>query len=73
MAKKSTSREKCWKSKQSGDNKAESSNAQGCIASTSDDGKILYSETTIVVEGRKWLASVWLIDLGVTWHMTTQK
>ena len=48
MAKKSTSREKYWKSKQSGDNKAESSNAQGCIASISDDGEILYSEATLL-------------------------
>ena len=31
----------------------ESSNAQGCVASTSDDGEILYSEATTISEGRK--------------------
>ena len=36
----------------------ESSNAQGCVASTSDDGKILYNEATTVSEGRKRLSDV---------------
>ena len=42
-----------WKNKQSGDNKAESSNAQGCVASTSNDGKNLYNEATTVSKGKK--------------------
>ncbi|KAH9753523.1 hypothetical protein KPL71_015101 [Citrus sinensis] len=51
----------------------ESSNAQGCVASTSDDGEILYSEATTVSEGRKRLSDVWLIDSGATWHMTSRR
>ncbi|KAH9733930.1 hypothetical protein KPL71_017199 [Citrus sinensis] len=51
----------------------ESSNAQGCVASTSDDGEILYSKATTVSEGRKQLSDVWLIDSGATWHMTSQR
>ena len=39
-----------------------SSNAQGCVANTSDDGEIIYSETTTVSEGRKRLSDVWVID-----------
>ena len=36
----------------------ESSNAQGCVASTSDDGEILCSEATTISEGRKQLYDV---------------
>ena len=36
----------------------ESSNAQGCVASTSDDDEILYNEATTVLEGRKRLSDV---------------
>ena len=42
-------------------------------ASTSDDGEILYKEATIVSESRKQLSDVWLIDSGVTWHMTSRR
>lgn len=41
------------KNKQSGENKAESSNTQGYMASTYSDGETLYSKATIVAEGRK--------------------
>uniref|UniRef100_A0A2N9IBB7 Integrase catalytic domain-containing protein n=1 Tax=Fagus sylvatica TaxID=28930 RepID=A0A2N9IBB7_FAGSY len=51
----------------------ESSKAQGCVASTSDDGEILYSETTTVTEGRRRFADVWLMDSGATWHMTPRR
>ncbi|KAH9745510.1 hypothetical protein KPL70_004098 [Citrus sinensis] len=44
-----------------------------CVASTSDDGKILYSEATTVSEGKKGLTDVWPIDSGATYHMTSQK
>ncbi|KAH9670648.1 hypothetical protein KPL70_017055 [Citrus sinensis] len=50
-----------------------SSNAQGCVASTSDDGEILYSEATTILQGKKRLSDVWLIDSGATWHMTSRK
>ncbi|KAK0593129.1 hypothetical protein LWI29_031498 [Acer saccharum] len=49
----------CWLNKKSGGNKApKSSNSQGCVASTSDDGEVLYNEATTVVEGRKQFADV---------------
>ena len=51
----------------------ESSNAQGCVASISDDGGIFYSEATTVSKCRKWLYDVWLIDSGATWHMTSRR
>ncbi|KAH9687241.1 Integrase catalytic domain-containing protein [Citrus sinensis] len=40
----------------------------GCVASTSDDGNVLYSEAGMVAESRKQLYDVWLIDSGVTWR-----
>ena len=51
----------------------ESSNAQRCVASTSNDAKILYSEVTTVSKGRKWLHDVWLLDSWATWHMTSRR
>ncbi|KAH9779098.1 Integrase catalytic domain-containing protein [Citrus sinensis] len=50
-----------------------SKKGHGCVASTSDDGKILYSEATTVSEGRKRLYDVWLIDSRATWHMTSRR
>ncbi|KAH9779421.1 hypothetical protein KPL71_007705 [Citrus sinensis] len=67
-------KKECWSNqKRKEGKKPESSNAQGCIASTSDDGEILYSEATIVSKGRKRLSDVWLIDSGATWHMTSRR
>ena len=43
------------------------------MASTSDDGEILYSEATTAVGGRKKFVDVWLLDSGATWHMTSQR
>ena len=48
-------------------------NAQGCVASTSNDGKILYSESTTISEGRKRLSDIWLIDSGATRHITSKR
>ncbi|KAH9784261.1 hypothetical protein KPL71_009581 [Citrus sinensis] len=67
-------KKECWSNqKRKYDKEPESSNAQGCVASTSDDGEILYSEATIVSEGRKRLSDVWLIDSGATWYMTSRR
>ncbi|KAH9663295.1 hypothetical protein KPL70_019630 [Citrus sinensis] len=67
-------KKECWSNQKRKEGKEpESSNAQGCVASTSDDGEILYSEATTVSEGRKRLSDVWLIDLGATWHMTSRR
>ena len=64
----------CWSNQKKREGKEpESSNVQGCVASTSDDGKILYSEVTTVSEGRKRLYDVWLIDSRATRHMTSRK
>ncbi|KAH9648557.1 hypothetical protein KPL70_025642 [Citrus sinensis] len=64
----------CWsKQKRKEGKEPESSNAQGCVASTSDDGEILYSKATTVSKGRKRLFDVWLIDSGATWHMTSRR
>ena len=40
------------------------------MASMSNDGNVLYSEATIVNEGRKHLKDVWLMDSGAIWRMT---
>ena len=36
----------------------------------SNDGEILYSEASISSKGSKQLTDVWIMDTGVTWHMT---
>ena len=52
--KKAHSKKECWSNQKRKDGKdPKSSNAQGCVASTSDDGKILYNKATTVSEGRK--------------------
>ncbi|KAH9681067.1 Integrase catalytic domain-containing protein [Citrus sinensis] len=67
-------KKKCWSNQKRREGKEpESSNVQGCVASTSDDGEILYSEATTVSEGKKRLSDVWLIDSGATWHMTSRR
>ncbi|KAH9769282.1 hypothetical protein KPL71_011940 [Citrus sinensis] len=67
-------KKECWSNQKRKEGKEpESTNAQGCVASTSDDGEILYSEATTVSEGRKRLYDVWLIDSGATWHMTSRR
>lgn len=66
----------CWflkKNENDKGNKPESSKAQGCVASTSDDGEILYSEVSTITEGRKSFTDVWLMDSRATWHMTPQR
>ena len=60
-------KKECWNNQKGKECKElESSNAQGCVASTLDDEKILYNETTTISESRKRLFDVWLIDLGAT-------
>lgn len=44
----------------------ESSNAQGCVPSTSNDGNVSYSKAIMVAKGRKQLFDFGLIDLGAT-------
>ncbi|KAM7477388.1 hypothetical protein LguiA_025601 [Lonicera macranthoides] len=51
----------------------ESSKAQGCVASTSDEGEILYSEATTIIEGRRKFDDIWLLDSGATCNMTPRR
>ena len=51
----------------------ESSNNKRYIENTSDNGEILYSKATTIVESRKRLSDVWFIDLGTIWHMTSRR
>ena len=51
----------CWHLKNNEEAKGkgvESSNVQGYVGSMSDDGEILYSEATTIVEGRKRFTDV---------------
>lgn len=61
------------KKKEEAKGKGRESSAQGCVASTSDDGEILYSEATTATEGRRRFTDVWLMDSGATWHMTPRR
>ena len=58
VTRKGTSKKSIGKNKQSENNKVKSSNAQRCVASTSDDGEIIYREATTGLEGRKRLSDV---------------
>jgi hypothetical protein len=62
----------CW-FKKGIENTAESSKPQGCVASTSEDGEVLYSEATTITTDREELNEVWLMDSGATWHMTPNR
>ena len=65
-------KKECWSNQKRREGKEPaSSNAQRCVASTSNDGEILYSEATTVSEGKKRLSGVCLIDSGATWHITS--
>jgi hypothetical protein len=62
----------CW-FKKGIENTAESSKPQGCVASTLEDGEVLYSEVATVSTDRKELTEVWLMNSGATWHMTSNQ
>ncbi|GJW89089.1 zinc finger, CCHC-type containing protein [Tanacetum coccineum] len=49
------------------------SNPQGNVASTSDDGNALCCEAAVANEGRKRFADIWLFDTGATFHMTARR
>jgi hypothetical protein len=63
-------KKECWFNKKNGDKPSEASTSQGCIASTTDNGEILYSEATISTNGENQLTDGWIVDSGETWHMT---
>jgi len=55
------------------ENTAESLKPQGCVASTSEDGEVLYSEAATISINREELTEVWLMDSGAIWHMTPNR
>jgi len=63
----------CWHYKKSKEQATEATTSQGCVASTSDEGEILYSEAAIGSKGSKQLSDVWIMDSGATWHMTPRR
>ena len=63
----------CWNNKRNGEKTSEASTSQGCVASTSDDGEILYSGATISSKGGNALNDGWIVDSSATWHMTPRK
>nr|KYP42748.1 Retrovirus-related Pol polyprotein from transposon TNT 1-94 [Cajanus cajan] len=62
----------CWHKKSGGGKNSEASTSQGCVASTQEDGEILYSEA-ISSRGEKQLHECWILDSGATWHMTPNR
>jgi len=66
-------KKECWNNKKNGEKTSEASTSQGCVASDSDDEKILYSEEATDSKGRRRLNDVWIMDLGATWHMTPHR
>jgi len=63
-------KKECWNNKKNGEKNFATSTSQGCVASTSNDGEILYSEATTSSKGGRRLNDVWIMDSGATWHMT---
>ncbi|XP_073138260.1 uncharacterized protein [Henckelia pumila] len=55
------------------DKKWNEKGTQGIVASTSGSGKILFSEAATVAEGRHRFCDAWIMDSGVTWHMTSRR
>jgi hypothetical protein len=55
----------CW-FKKGIKNTEELSKPQGCVASASEDGEVLYSEAATISTDRKKLVEVWLMDSGAT-------
>ncbi|GKG41977.1 gag-pol polyprotein, partial [Tanacetum coccineum] len=49
------------------------SNPQGNVTSTSDDGNALYCEATVANEGRKRFTDVLMFDTGASFHMTARR
>ena len=66
-------KKECWHNKKSGEKNSETSTSQGCVASTSDYGEILYSEAATSSKGKKKLNDVWIMDSDTTWHITPHR
>ena len=62
-----------WQLTKKKGNDLETSKAQGCVASNSNDGEILLSEAATISKDRRQLTDNWLMDSGATWHMTSRR
>ena len=60
----------CWHNKRNTKKTLNVIISQGCVASTFDDGEILYSEAAIGSKSAKQFTNTWIMDLRETWHMT---
>ncbi|KAK7317629.1 hypothetical protein RJT34_02026 [Clitoria ternatea] len=56
-----------WYNKKNPEKSFGASTFQGSVASTSDDGEILYNEAAIGSKGKRQLTNVWIMDSGATW------
>ena len=63
----------CWHNKRNIEKTSNATPFQGCVASTSNDGKILYSKVAIGYKGSKQFTDVWIMDSRVAWHMTPRR
>ena len=63
----------CWQNKKNGGKNSEASTSQGCVANTSENGEILYSEAAYSSKDEKQLHDGWILDSGATWHMTPRR
>ena len=63
----------CQHNKRNTEKTSNATTSQGCVASTSNDGEILYSEAAVSSKGSKQFTDAWIMDLGVTWHMTPRR
>ena len=48
----------CWYNKRNTERTSNTTTSQGCVVSTSDEGEILYSESTIGSKGGKQFSDV---------------
>ena len=73
VGKKGHVQKECWQLTKKKGNDLETSKAQGCAASNSNNGEIMFSEAVKISKDRRQLIDNWLMDSGATWHMTFRK
>ena len=54
-------KKECWQLTKKKMNDLETSKAQGCVASNSNDGEIMFSEATTISKDRRQLTNNWLM------------
>ena len=63
----------CQHNKRNTEKTSNATTSQGCVASTSDDGEIMYSEAVIGSKGDKQFTNVQIMDSGATQYMTPRR